>query len=85
MNKPQAITLNTPCNDYCGREPLEGSEVLGTADKNSGTGGCQPTVIGDVLQGGGTGNIFIRVRDVGADPPHGTGPGKLLAQGCQAD
>ena len=54
-------------------------------DKDTGTGGRQPTGLGDVLQGGGTGGPSIWVRDVGDDPRHGKGPGKFPAQGLQAD
>ena len=43
--------------------------------------GCQLKGPGDFFQGGGTGGADIRVRDVGADPPHGTGPGKFSTQG----
>ena len=60
-------------------------EDLGTSGKDSGTGGHQPKGLGDVFQGGSAGGYFIQVVDVGADPLHGTGPGKLPAQGFQAD
>ena len=46
-------------------------------------GGNQPKGLGDVVQGGSAGGYFIWVRDVNADPPHRTGPGKLPAQGFQ--
>ena len=55
------------------------------AGKDSGAGGCQTKGIGDVLQGCGTGGAAIWVRDMGADPPHGTGPGKFPTQGRKAD
>ena len=41
--------------------------------------------LGGVLQGGGAGSSSIRVRDVGAYPPHGEAPGKFPSQGHQAD
>ena len=53
--------------------------------EDTGTGGRQNTGMGVVIQGSGTGGSFIWVRDVVADPPHGTSPGKIPAQGCWAD
>ena len=53
--------------------------------KDPGTGGCHPTGLGDVLQGGGAGGSSIWVRYVGDEPPHGKGPGKFPSKGCQAD
>ena len=41
--------------DSGGREPSEGAEELGTDGKDTGTRGRQPTGLGDVFQGGGTG------------------------------
>ena len=64
---------------------MDGAEELGTDGKDSGRGGRQPTGLRDVLQGGGAGGSSIWVRDVGAEPPHGTGPGKFPAQVCQTD
>ena len=68
-----------------GRQPEEGAEEFGTADKDPETGGCQTKVLRDVFQGGGTGGADFRVGDVGADPPHGTGPGKFSTQGRALD
>ena len=47
--------------------------------------GRQPKGLGGIFQVGSAGGSFIQVRDVGAELPHGTGPGKLPAQGRQAD
>ena len=58
-------------------------EDLGTVGEDSGTVGCQTKGLGDVLQGSGTDSASIWVREVGADPPHGTGPGKLPSRGCK--
>ena len=58
---------------------------MGTVGENSGTGGHQPKGVGDFFQGGIEGGSIIWFRDVGADPPHGTGPGKFPAQGIQED
>ena len=66
-------------------EPEEGAEYLGTADEDPGIGGCQPKGIGGIFQGGGTFGASFWVRDVGADPPHGTGPGKISTRGSKAD
>ena len=68
-----------------GRENLEGAEDLGKDDKDTGTGGRQPTGLGDVFQGGGAGGTPIRVGDVGDDTPHGQGPGDFSSQSLQAD
>ena len=48
-------------------------------------GGHQPIGFRDVFQGGGASGSFVGVGDVAADHPHGTGPGKIPAQGKQAD
>ena len=48
-------------------------------------GWCQTKGIGDLFQGGSAGGSSIWIRDVGADPTHGTGPGKHLEQIHQAD
>ena len=37
------------------------------------------------FQGGGPGGADFQVGDVGAEPPHGTGPGKLSAWVREAD
>ena len=58
---------------------------MGTAGEDSGTEGCQPNGLGEVLQGGGKCGDAILVRDVGADPPHGTGHMKLPIWGLKAD
>ena len=58
---------------------------LGSAGKDSGTGGRQPTGLRYVFQGSSAGGNFIWVGDVGDEPLHGTGPGKLPAQGRQED
>ena len=52
---------------------------------DNGTGGCQPTFNGGVIQGGGAGNPSIWVGDVGDAPPHGKGPGKFPEQDRQVD
>ena len=41
------------------REPLKGADELGTADKDTGTGGRQPMGIRGVFQGGVTGGPHI--------------------------
>ena len=53
------------------------------AGEDNGTGGRQTMGLGDFFQDSGAGGSFIRVRDVCADPLHGTGPGKFPAQGRQ--
>ena len=58
-------------------------EELGMAGEDSGTGGRQTKGLGDVFKGVSAGGSFIRIRDVGDDPPHGTGHGDLLVQGFQ--
>ena len=58
---------------------------MGTSNKDSGMGGCHPKGLGGVFQGGSVVGSFIQVRDVVDEPPHGTGPGKLPAQGRQLD
>ena len=60
-------------------------EELGTAGEDSGMGGCKPKAIRYVIQGGGTGRATILVGDLVADPPHGTGPGKLPIWGRKLD
>ena len=54
-------------------------------DKDTSIGGVQPEGIRDVFQGGSTGGVAFRVRDVGADLPHGTGSGTFSTQGRAAD
>ena len=66
-------------------EPEEGAEELGMADEDSGTGGGQPKDLRGVFQGGETGGADFRVRDVCAEPLHGTGPWKFSTWGCTAD
>ena len=69
-----------------GNGKLEKSmEDLGAADEDTGPGGGRSEVIQDVLQGGSAGSVGFWVRDVGPDPPHGTGPGEFSAQGQAAD
>ena len=58
---------------------------MGTADKDPGMGGFQTKGLGDVLQCGSTGGADFRVKDMGADPPHGAGLQKLQTQGRKAD
>ena len=64
---------------------MKGAEELGRAGKDSGKVGRHNKGLGDVFQGGGAGGSFIWVGDVGADTLHGTGPGEIPSQGCQAD
>ena len=64
-------------------EPEEGAEYLGTADEDTGIGGCQPKGLGDIFQGGGTVGAYFRVRDVGADPPAWYGPWEAFNTGSQ--
>ena len=64
---------------------MQGAEYLGTDAEDIGTGGRQPTGLGGVLQCGGAGSSSIQVVDVGAELPHGKGPGDFPAQGRQAD
>ena len=49
-----------------------------------GRKGASPRVPG-MFSRQSAGGDFIWVGDVGSDPPHGTAPGKLLAQGRQVD
>ena len=70
----------------CGDGKLEkGAEELGAADENHGLVEDRPEGIWDIIQGSSSGSVYFRVRDVGTDPLHGTGPGKFSAQGCAAD
>ena len=43
--------------------------------------GGRPEGVPFILQGGSPGGVAFRVGDLGPDPPHGAGPGKLPAQG----
>ena len=52
-------------------------EELGTYDEDPGTRGGQPEGIRDVFIDGSIGGAYFRFRDLGTDPPHGTGPGKF--------
>ena len=67
------------------REPPEGEDDLGTANKDTGTGGRLPTGLRDILQGCGTGGTTIWVRDAGDDSPHGQILGFFPAQSRHAD
>ena len=60
-------------------------EYIGTAGEDSGTGGYQPKGLGGIFQGSGTGGAAIWVGDVGAEPPHGTGPGNIPTWGSKED
>ena len=60
---------------------MEVAEELGTVFKDSGMEGLQSKYLWDVLQGCGAVDFFIRIRNVGAEPLHGTGAGKLPAKG----
>ena len=62
---------------------MECVEELGTDGKDTGTGGRQPTCLGVVLQGGGSGGSSIWVGCVAGDPLNSKGPGKFPAQGRQ--
>ena len=42
-------------------------------------------VVGDIIQGSGSGGAYLRVVDVGDDPPHGPSPGRFPAQGVPMD
>ena len=64
---------------------MEGVEDLGTTNEDSGMVGVQPKGLGDVFQGSSAGGSFIWVRDVGDEPSHEKGPGKIPAQGLQGD
>ena len=55
------------------------------SDEDPGTGRGQPEGIRDVFQGGSTGGVDFRVRYLGADPPHWTGPRKFSTQGRAVD
>ena len=48
------------------------------AGEDFGVGGQQTTGLGGVFQGGSAGGFYM-----GAAPPHGGVPGKILAQVCQ--
>ena len=58
---------------------------LGTAEEDSGTGGCQPKGLGDFLQGGVTGGADIWVGDMGDDLLNRTSPGKPPTRGRKAN
>ena len=47
---------------------------MGAVVNNLEKGGGETKGVGDVIQGGGTVSAAIRFRDVGSEPPHGTGP-----------
>ena len=53
--------------------------------KNLGKVGGESKVVGDVFQGGGAGSTTFGVGDVGCDPPHGPGPGRVPTQGSSTD
>ena len=63
----------------------KGAEELGMVEKDPGIGGGQPEDVRDAFQGVSIGDVALPVRDVGDDPPHGTGPGKFSTQGSAAD
>ena len=48
-------------------------------------GGGGPKDIGALFQGGSTGGVYFRGRDVGPDPPDVSGPVQLSSQGCAKD
>ena len=48
---------------------------MGAVVEDIGKGGGEPKGSRDVFQGGGVGNTYFLVGDVGDDPPHGPGPG----------
>ena len=56
---------------------------MGTDEEDSWMGGRHPKVLENVFQGGSAGSAFIRVKYVGAETLHGTGPGKFPALGRQ--
>ena len=41
--------------------------------------------VGDVFQGGGTGDVAVQSGDVGPHPEDGAGPGKFPTQGREED
>ena len=57
-------------------------EGLGKDVEITGSGGRPATIIRNFLQGSGLGSSLIWFGNVGAEPPHGPGPGKFPAQGC---
>ena len=51
------------------------------AVENLGTIGGKPKGVGDVFQGSDACGTSFRVGDMGYDPPHGPGPGRVSPQG----
>ena len=50
---------------------------MGSADKDLGMGRIKHAGVGNLFQGGGTGGSYLWLVDVGDDPPHETGPGRV--------
>ena len=64
-----------------GGEPAYYDEEIGTVVDSLVKGGGGPKGGRDVLQGGGVGGTSFGVRDVGDDPPHGTGHWGVAVKG----
>ena len=60
-----------------GDKLLEGTEDVGSADKYFGMERSKYAGVRDIFQGGGTGVSYIWSRDVGDEPLHKTGPGRV--------
>ena len=58
---------------------------MGLVVEDIGTGRGKPVGVRDVFQGSGTVGAAVQVVDMGADPPYGTGPGKISSRCCKAD
>ena len=55
------------------------------ADESAEQGDCRyPCIRPDILGGSTFGNV-VRVRDVGNEPPHWEGVGRIPSQGCLQD
>ena len=57
-----------------GRQPGEVKEELGADVAGFEPGGGGPEGIGALLQGGSSGGVAVRVRNMGPDPQDGPGP-----------
>ena len=58
---------------------------MGTADKDTGKGGRHLKVAGDVFYYIFVGATSLQVGDVGDDPSHGLGTGRVSTQGIKTD
>ena len=65
-----------------GQKPLEITSEVCADNKGVDQGGCGWTDLRTDLLGGGPAGHTVWVRDVGHDPPHWEGFGRIPSQGC---